>query len=168
MRAASLLGGVAIAGLAMQPVCRAQSAKGDSTQSCLFIHETDHRDDDLANALAAHGDAVVGCLISELSGKGAASTRAEAALVLVRTITNVDPPLGSVTARGARVAIVRALRDRSFDVRVATVSALGEFGDATMIPALQSVATSDPTFSLRDYTASAIARIRKRTRSSEQ
>jgi hypothetical protein len=45
---------------------------------------------------------------------------------------------------------------------VATVTALADFGDESMVPLLQSVAKTDPILSLRDYTALAIARMCKR------
>lgn len=122
---------------------RAQTGAADSKRACLLEHE-------------------VRCLILELSGKEQGPARAEAASDLVAALTTADPPLDAQTALRAREAVLKALRDRSVDVRVATVTAVEQFGDESMIPALQAVATSDPILSLRTYTALAISRMTKR------
>jgi HEAT repeat protein len=94
--------------------------------------------------------------------------RAQSAMTLVQAMAVANPPLDVATAQRARAVVVNALSDRSVEVRVATVTALAEFGDESMIPALLSVAKSDPVVSFRDYTAGAIARMRKRLRAVSQ
>jgi HEAT repeat protein len=124
-------------------IAGAQADKHDSKQVCPLDHE-------------------VRCLITELSGKGSESARAEAASDLVEALTTADPPLDVQTSLRVREAVLKTLHDRSVDVRVATVTAVGEFGDESLIAALYDVAKSDPVLSLRDYAARAIARARKR------
>ena len=143
--------------------CRAaEDANVDPKQMCLLVREGFHPDDEFAATLAVHGKAVAGCLISEVTGHDPGTTRAEAASSLVQAMALAEPPLDAQTAQRAREVVARALRDRSVEVRVATVSAVAEFGDQSMVPALQAVAKSDPVLSLRDYTALAIERLRKR------
>jgi hypothetical protein len=134
----------------------------DPRQVCMFVREVAHPDGELAATLAVHGKLIAGCLITEVTGNDAGLIRAGAAAVLVQAIAMADPPLDPQTAQRARETVHRALRDRSDAVRIATVTALAEFGDESTVPALQIVAKSDPIFSLRDYTALAITRMRKR------
>ena len=134
----------------------------DPRQVCIFVRDVPHPDGALAATLAAHGKLVAGCLIAEVSGSDSGLTRAGAAAVLVQAIAMADPPLDPQMEQRARETIRRALRDRSDAVRIATVTALADFGDASIVPALVAVAKSDPVFSLRDYTALAIARLHKR------
>jgi hypothetical protein len=148
--------------LAAPSVCRAQAAKIDSKHACLLAREAHYTDDEFAAVLVAHGNLMAGCLISEVSGKEPGAARGEAAAALVQTIATANPPIEAETSLRARQAVVKALHDRSVEVRVATVTALTDFGDESVIPALLSVAKSDPILSLRDYTARAITTIRKR------
>ena len=148
--------------LATPSLCRAQAAKNDSKQICIRMREASYADVDFAGSVAAHASVIVGCLISEVSRHDPGTMRAEAASALVQVIATANPPLDPQTAQHARDTVLRALRDRSVDVRVATVTALADFGDGSMIPALQAVAKSDPILSLRDYTANAITRLCKR------
>jgi hypothetical protein len=148
--------------LATPALCQAQTGKIDVKQICIRMREVSYADVDFAGAVAAHASVIVGCLISEVSRHDPGTMRAEAASALVQTIATAKPPLDPQTAQHARETVVKALRDRSVDVRVATVTALADFGDESMIPALQAVAKSDPILSLRDYTALAITRMCKR------
>jgi hypothetical protein len=134
----------------------------DSRQVCIFVRDVSHPDGALAATLAAHGKLIAGCLIAEVSGNDAGLTRAGAAAVLVQALSMADPPIDPQTAQRARETIRRALRDRSDAVRIATVTALADFGDESIVPDLRLVAKSDPILSLRDYTALAITRMRKR------
>src|SRR5215467_3760117 len=134
----------------------------DPHQVCIFVRDVSHPDGALAATLAAHGKLITGCLIAEVTGNDAGLTRAGAAAVLVQALVMADPPLDSQTEQRARETIRRALRDRSDAVRIATVTALADFGDESIVPELRLVAKSDPILSLRDYTALAITRMRKR------
>ncbi len=134
---------LAIVSIVMPTAASAQAATSDVKRECVLDRE-------------------VRCLIAELSGKAPESERAEAASDLAAALTTADPPLDPQTAQRVREAIVKALHDRSVAVRVATITALGEYGDESMIPVLYAVAKSDPILSVRDYTARAIARMRKR------
>ena len=134
----------------------------DPRQVCIFVRDVPHPDGALAATLAAHGQLIAGCLIAEVSGNDAGLTRAGAAAVLVQAIAMADPPLDLRTAQRARETVRHALRDRSDAVRIATVTALADFGDESIVPELRVVAKSDPILSLRDYTALAITRMRKR------
>lgn len=148
--------------LAVASVCRGEDAKIDAKQQCIMIRGLNRADDEFAATLSAHGNAVAGCLITEVSGRASAPMRADAAAALVQAIATANPPLETHTSVRAREAVLKALHDRTVDVRVATVTALAEFGDESAIPLLRSVAKSDPILSLRDYTAQAIARMCKR------
>jgi hypothetical protein len=134
----------------------------DSRQVCIFVRDISHPDGALAATLAAHGKLIAGCLIAEVSGNDAGLTRAGAAAVLVQAVAMADPPLDPQMEQRARETIRRALRDHSDAVRIATVTALADFGDESIMPELRVVAKSDPILSLRDYTALAITRMRKR------
>jgi hypothetical protein len=134
----------------------------DPRQVCIFVRDVPHPDDALAATLAAHGKLIAGCLIGEVSGADSGLTRAGAAAVLVQALAMADPPLDLQMEQRARETIRRALHDRSDAVRIATVTALADFGDASVVPSLVAVAKSDPILSLRDYTALAIARLQKR------
>jgi hypothetical protein len=154
---------VLLVAASLQPsICRAQSHDLDSAHACMFHGSSEIPEDEFVAALALRGKAVAPCLISEVSGKDSGSMRAQSAMTLVQAMAVANPPLDLATAQRARDIVVKALRDRSLEVRVATVTALAEFGDESMVPALQLVAKSDPVLSLRDYTAGAIARMRKR------
>jgi hypothetical protein len=134
----------------------------DPHQVCIFVRDVSHPDGALAATLAAHGKLIAGCLIAEVTGNDAGLTRAGAAAVLVQALVMAEPPLDSQTEQRARETIRRALRDRSDAVRIATITALADFGDESIVPDLRIVAKSDPILSLRDYTALAITRMRKR------
>src|SRR5215471_5070216 len=134
----------------------------DPRQVCIFVRDISHPDGALAATLAAHGKLTAGCLIAEVSGNDAGLTRAGAAAVLVQALAMADPPLDPQMEQRVRETIRRALRDRSDAVRIATVTALADFGDESTVPELRIVAKSDPILSLRDYTALAITRMRKR------
>ena len=134
----------------------------DPRQVCIFVRDVPHPDGALAATLAAHGRLIAGCLIAEVSGNDSGLTRAGAAAVLVQALAMADPPLDTQMEQRAREAVRRALRDRSDAVRIATVTALADFGDASSVPALVLVAKTDPILSLRDYTALAITRLHKR------
>lgn len=134
----------------------------DPRQVCIFVRDISHPDGALAATLAAHGKLIAGCLIAEVSGNDAGLTRAGAAAVLVQALAIADPPLDPQMEQRARETIRRALRDHSDAVRIATVTALADFGDESIVPELRLVAKSDPILSLRDYTALAITRMRKR------
>jgi putative Ca2+/H+ antiporter (TMEM165/GDT1 family) len=150
-----------IVAMALPALSQAQTGKIDSKQICIRMREASYADVDFAGAVAAHASVIVGCLISEVSRHDPGTMRADAASALVQAIATAHPPLDPQTAQHARETVLKALRDRSVDVRVATVTALAEFGDESMIPALQAVAKSDPVLSLRDYTALAITRLCK-------
>lgn len=134
----------------------------DPRQVCIFVRDVSHPDGALAATLAAHGKLIAGCLIAEVTGNDAGLTRAGAAAVLVQALVMADPPLDAQMAQRARETVRHALRDRSDAVRIATVTALADFGDESIVPELRLVAKSDPILSLRDYTALAITRMRKR------
>lgn len=151
-----------LAATAVASICAAEEAKVDSKQTCVVLRGLNRADDEFAATISAHGNAVTACLISELLGRNPGSTRAEAASALVQAMSTATPALDAKTSLRAREAVLSALRDRAVEVRVATVTALAEFGDETMVPALQMVAKSDPILSLRDYTALAVTRMCKR------
>jgi HEAT repeat protein len=153
---------LALAALTPPALCRAQTGSAGAKQICIRMREASYADVDFAGSVAAHANVIVGCLISEVSRHDPGTMRADAASALVQTMATAHPPLDPQTAQHARETVLKALRDRSVDVRVATVTALAEFGDESMIPALQAVAKSDPVLSLRDYTALAITRMCKR------
>ena len=150
------------AAVAQPAICRAQTTKADAKQICILMHETSYSDVEYAGSLAAHGNVIAGCLISEVSAHAPGSMRAEAAAALVQTMAKANPPLDPQTAQRARETVLKALHDKSVEVRVATITAMTDFGDESMVPELISVAKSDPVLSLRDYTALAITRMRKR------
>ncbi len=148
---------------ATTPALRAaQTPKIDAKRACLLARDARHADDDFAATLAAYGHEVADCLILEIDGNEPDAQRAEAASALVQALATARPSFDAATSQHARAAIVKALRDRSVGVRVATVTALADFGDESMIPALLSVARADPVLSFRDYTARAITTMRKR------
>lgn len=153
---------IVLAATAVASLCRAEEARVDSKQTCVVIRDLNRADDEFAATLSAHGNAVAACLISELLGRKPGETRAEAASALVQAMATAHPALGATTSLRAREAVLKALRDRAVEVRVATVTALAEYGDETMVPALQVVAKTDPILSLRDYTALAVTRMCKR------
>ena len=154
--------GAVVCAVMMPSFCVAEEAKVDVKQTCIVVRQLNRADDEFAATLSAHGSVVAGCLISEVLGKEAGARRAEAASALVQAMATANPPLDAHTSARAREAVVKALHDRTVDVRVATVTALADFGDESTIPLLQPVAKSDPVLSLRDYTALAITRMCKR------
>jgi HEAT repeats len=126
------------------------------------MHETSYSDVEFAGALAAHGNVIAGCLISEVSAHAPGSMRAEAAAALVQTMASANPPLDPQIAQRARETVLKALHDKSVEVRVATITATADFGDQSMVAPLESVAKSDPVLSVRNYTGLAISRMCKR------
>jgi HEAT repeat protein len=151
-----------LAATAAASVCGAEEAKVDSRQTCVVLRGLNRADDDFAATISAHGNAVTACLISELLGRKPGSARADAASALVQAMATATPALDAKTSLRAREAVLNALRDRAVEVRVAAVTALADYGDETMVPALQMVAKSDPILSLREYTALAVSRMCKR------
>src|SRR5262252_3226215 len=158
---ASLVG-LAIAVTAQPAIGQAQMSKSDARQICILMHEASYSDAGFAGSLAANGNVIAGCLIAEVSRHNPGSMRAEAASALVQTIATANPPLDPQISQRARETVLKALRDKSVEVRVATITAMADFGDQSMVPQLESVAKSDPVLSLRDYTALAITRMCKR------
>ena len=126
------------------------------------MRETSYSDVEFASALALHGNVIAGCLISEVSAHSPGSMRAEAAAALVQTVSTANPPLEPQIGQRARETVLKALHDKSVEVRVATITAIADFGDQSMVPHLVSVAKTDPILSVRDYTALAISRMGKR------
>lgn len=158
----SLIAAIVLAAAATASSGSAEEAKADSKHTCIVVRALDRAEPEYAATLSAHGSVVAGCLISELTGREPDAMRAEAASALVQAIATARPPLEAQLSARARDAVLKALRDRTVEVRVATVTALAEFGDESMVPALRLVAKSDPVLSLRDYTALAVTRMCKR------
>lgn len=139
----------------------------DPREVCIFIHESYNPESRFAAKIAAHGKVAIPCL-TQMYGSDVELTRAEAAAVLVQALATARDQLDSATLQNVKRVILSALHDPADAVRAETVRALGKFGDADMIPALQQVAETDPApeargHSIRKEAAKAIAAIQGRT-----
>ena len=114
----------------------------------------------------------VPCLL-EMANSDLGAYRAEAIAVLVQALAKGKGDLEARYVQAAKRQIIKGLHDQYAVVRGETVIAIGDFGDADMIPALQDVARSDPGsetrtdnntqwFPIREEATKAIAEIQKR------
>jgi HEAT repeat protein len=131
----------------------------DPHQVCILVHQSYEPDSRFAAKIADHARVSVPCLI-QMYGSDVGLLRAEAAPVIARALAQGKTELDPEIAQQAREIVLRALKDPHDAVRSKTVRSLGRFGGVDMIPALNEVAQSDPTF--RDTATKAISDIQKR------
>ncbi len=120
----------------------------------------------LEDELADHAKASLPCLLQRFkNGPG----RGKVAAMMVQALAKGRNELDSATIQSTQEAILGALRDIDEGVRIDTVRALGKFGGADMIPALEEVAKTDKAVGkldrslwIREYAVKAIAEIQKR------
>lgn len=132
---------------------------------CILAHGVYNTDSKWAAKLAASRQNVVPCLMQMAVSKWPDDRfRSVAVLIQIRAR---GQDLDSGTTEKIRDITIHALHDADEGVRTFTADALGKFGGADMIPALQQVAQTDPApavqgNSVRTIARQAIAAIQKR------
>jgi len=120
----------------------------------------------LQDELADHAKASLPCLL--LRFKSAPHfMRGRVAAMMVQALAKGRNDVDPATLEAVRQTTLSALHDSDEGVRIDIVKGLGEFGTEDMVPALEVVASTDPTpavygYSIRKWAAEAIAQIQKR------
>lgn len=135
----------------------------DQHQVCILVNAGATPESPLAAETAVRMKKAIPCLLEMSKG----TNRVIAVPMLVEAVAKSKDKLDFGTAQTVRNVILNALRDSDEAVRVFTVDALGKFGGEDVIPALKTVATTDPSpevqgHSIRKSAASAIAAIQNR------
>ncbi len=138
----------------------------DARQACILVYAGSNDYPPSPPEAAAHARAAMPCLLKR-SKSDTAIGRAIAAPMIVEAVQKAQGTLDAETAEAAKRVIIADLKDPDLGVRSFTVDALGKFGDADIIPALQEVAANDPSpevdgHSLRKDAVDAIAAIQER------
>jgi HEAT repeat protein len=144
----------------------------DQRQVCIFVREAYSPESVFAAEIARHGQVAANCLIEMYKTSDVGLVRASAAPVLAQMLWGARRSrLDAGATSAARAIVLEALRDPNESVRSDIVRALGTYANRDMIPALRSVAESDPAFSsltnaywIRKYAVKAMADIEQRTR----
>lgn len=111
----------------------------DQRELCILAEASYNPDSQFGAKLAVQGGAAIApCLIEK--AQGSMYDRYEAVPVLVQLL-GVTKNLSPAIQQQIRQAVTKALHDP--DLRLVTVEALGKFGNADVIPALQDIARSD-------------------------
>lgn len=143
----------------------------DPQQLCVLAEGSYNPDSRFAARLVTEGGAAVApCLLKR--AQGALSDRREAIPVLAQLagVATLSPSI----MQQVRQAVMSGLEDSDPVVRQTTVQAVGRFGTQEMIPALQSIASSDPVsrplkngqlrFDIREAASKAIQSIEERAK----
>jgi hypothetical protein len=138
----------------------------DQRQACILVYAGS---DDYPSAplpAAARARAAMPCILKRSKSEDALD-RAVAGPMLVEAFQKAHGTLDATTTQAVNQIILSNLHDPDEGVRGFTVDALGKFGGADMIPALQQVAIKDPSpevegHSIRKSAVEAIAEIQKR------
>ena len=144
----------------------------DPRQACILVYAGSDDYPSSPQQAATRARAAMPCLLKR-SKSGVAIDRAIAGPMLVEAFEKAQGTLDATTTEAAKQIILTDLRDPDEGVRGFTVDALGKFGWTDMIPALQQVATKDPSpevdgHSIRKSAADAITKIRKRATQQQQ
>ena len=122
----------------------------------------------LEDELADHAKASLPCLLRRFNGARNAY-RGRVVAMIVQVLAKGRSELDSVTIQSTQETILGALHDTDEHVRADTVRALGKFGGADVIPALEDVAKTDNAVDkldqslwIREHAVKAIAQIQKR------
>jgi HEAT repeat protein len=122
----------------------------------------------LEDELADHAKASLSCLVKRFNNAPNAF-RGKVVTMMVQALTKGRNEVDSATIQSTDEAILGALRDTDEHFRANTVRALGKFGGAEMIPALEQVAKTDKAVDkldhsllIREYAVKAVAEIQKR------
>lgn len=138
----------------------------DPRQACILVYAGSDDYPSSPQQAAARARAAMPCLLKRCKSE-AAIDRAIAGPMLVEALQKAQGTLDATTTQRAKQIILNNLRDPDDGVRGFTVDALGKFGGTDMIPALQQVATQDPSpevegHSIRKSAVEAITEIQKR------
>lgn len=141
----------------------------DQRQVCILADGV-YLEDDLAD----HAKASLPCLLGRFNN-GSNAFRGRVVTMMVKALAKGRNELDSATIQTTQESIKGALRDNDENVRADTVRALGKFGGAEAIPALEEVAKTDQAVDklrhnlwIREYAVKAIAQIQKRTGQKQQ
>jgi len=115
----------------------------------------------VTSTLAGFGDAALDRMI-ELLNRGDTGTRGSASFVLAhmldaQNVSRVSVPL---SRQKLKDALLRAVRDSSPYVRLASVEGLAKLGDPDVIPLIQNLATSDPSKLIRGAANEALKKLK--------
>jgi HEAT repeat protein len=121
----------------------------DPRQACIMVKAAwvDYRTS--AAEAAARAKAAMPCILKTAEDRQTIY-REIAIPMLVEALARGQGALDSKTIGKARQIILNDLHDSEAGLRSATVIALGNYGQADVIPALQGIASSDPAFEKRD------------------
>lgn len=138
----------------------------DPRQACILVYAGSNDYPPSPQKAASRARAAMPCLLKRAKTDGAIG-RAIAAPMIVEAVQKAQGTLDAETAEAAKQTIMTDLRDSDLGIRSFTVDALGKFGDADMIPALQEVAAKDPSpeiegHSIRKAAVESIAAIEAR------
>jgi hypothetical protein len=138
----------------------------DRRQACILVNADPSDDSDFAAKIADHASVALPCLMKR-SESAIGMNRAVSVAMLVQVLAKSTDTLDHKTIQAAKQIILGALQDSDEGVRAFTVQALGTYGAADMVPALQKVAETDPSpivdgQSVRSMALEAIAKIQKR------
>jgi hypothetical protein len=132
----------------------------DQRQVCIVVRAAGGWQSGLADIVASNGKAAMPCLIQK-SKSDLGIIRASAASIIAEILaTTKDLP--AATRNAARRVMLQALRDPSLHARYEIVSALKDYGDVDMLPAIKRLAEAEPQASLRKLAREAIADIQAR------
>ena len=144
----------------------------DPRQVCILVRRAYDSQSRFARTIASHGKIAMPCLI-QLYRSDVGLIRAKAPAVIIQVLADSKNKLDRHTIQVAKDIVLRALRDPSEAVRIDTVQALRDFGDADMISALKQVAERDPSpevngYSIRKWASEAITKIEQRARNQKK
>jgi hypothetical protein len=141
-------------------------------QACIMVNSgwVDYRTSPQEAALRAK--AAMPCIF-KMAEDGRTAYRDVAIPMLVEALAKGNTALDSTTVRKAKHIIMGDLHDSDVGIRIGTIIALGDYGEADVIPALQEIARTDPAFEktsdagdnrflVRDAAVKAITRIQGR------
>jgi HEAT repeat protein len=144
----------------------------DPRQACILVNAGYVDYPPSPTKAAARARAAMPCILKR-SKSEVALDRAVAGPMLIEAMQKARDTLDAATAQTAKQTILSNLHDPDDGVRSLAVDALGKFGGTDVIPALQQVATTDPSpevegHSIRKSATEAIVSIQKRAGQQQQ
>lgn len=139
----------------------------DPRQVCILVNAASSDDSAFAGKIADHAKFTIPCLLKRTVGD-AAINRSIAVPILAQALAKGKDALDAGTLNEARQAVLHGLQDSDEGVRIFTVHALAKFGGQDMIPALTTLANTDPSpevqgRSIRKAALDAVSAIQRRT-----
>ncbi len=138
-----------------------------SVEACIVVHESCNPWSRLAQVIATHARTAMPCVL-KLANSEEMIQRDKVSYILVEALANNQ--LDSGEEQKAREALHNFLHDKHTGIRLITVSAIKERGDASMLPELADIAQTDPDqkpHGVRALAADAIAAIKSRQTSTK-